>query len=169
MSAVPVTRPVTRDAIEDFVYGEAALIDERRFEDWLALWATDGRYLIVTPDTPEPETASPDKVLFLVADDPARLALRIKRLVDGNAHAESPPSKTRHCLSNVRYSHGRDGEITVRANFITYRSRLDETVCFPGHVVYRLRPTEAGFSIVEKRCMIDTDTLAAQRTVAFLL
>ena len=129
----------------------------------------DSHYLIVTPDTPEPETASPDTVLFLVADDPARLALRIRRLVDGNAHAESPPSKTRHCLSNVRYATERNGEIVVRANFITYRSRLDETVCFPGHVVYRLRPQADGFRIVEKRCMIDTDTLAAQRTVAFLL
>ena len=160
---------VNRDAIEEFVYREAALIDDRRFDDWKAMFTADGVYLIVTPDTPDPENASPDDTLFLVADDQARLALRIKRPNDGNAHAESPPSKTRHCLSNVRFSHDANGEVKVRANFITYRSRLDEIVCFPGHVVYRLVTGAGGFRIREKRCMIDTDTLRSQRTVAFLL
>lgn len=161
--------PVTRDAVEDFVYGEAALIDERRFEEWRALFTPDGRYLVVTPDTPDAESASPDDTLFLVADDQARLALRIKRLTDGNAHAESPPSKTRHCLSNVRYAVEPDGDVTVRANFTTWRCRLDETACFPGHAVYRLARVDGAFRIREKRCMIDTDTLRQQRTVAFLL
>lgn len=158
-----------RDAIEEFVYGEAALIDERRFDEWKALFTADGNYMIVTPDTPDPEHASPDNTLFLVADDQTRLTLRIKRLTDGNAHAEYPPSKTRHCLSNVRFSAEANGEIKVRANFITYRSRLDEIVCFPGHVVYRLVLEGGSFRIREKRCMIDTDTLRSQRTVAFLL
>jgi p-cumate 2,3-dioxygenase beta subunit len=160
---------VTRDAIEEFVYLEAALIDDRRFEEWRALFTPDGRYLIVTPNLLNAESASPDNELFLVADDVSRLALRVKRLMDGNAHAESPPSKTRHCLSNVRFSSGPGNEVTVRANFITYRSRLDETVCFPGHAIYRLSPANGSFLIREKRCMIDTDTLAQQRTVAFLL
>ncbi|MFO1425765.1 MAG: aromatic-ring-hydroxylating dioxygenase subunit beta [Steroidobacteraceae bacterium] len=160
---------VTRDAIEDFVYTEAALIDDRRFEEWKNLFAADGQYMIVTPDTPDPENASPENTLFLVADDQTRLALRIKRIVDGNAHAEYPPSKTRHCVSNVRFSANGSGEVTVRANFITWRSRLDEIVCFPGHVVYRLVRGGDSFRIREKRCIIDTDTLRSQRTVAFLL
>jgi p-cumate 2,3-dioxygenase beta subunit len=163
------TAPLTRDAVEDFVYLEAALIDDRRFEQWRQLFTDDGRYMIVTPDIPNAETASPDNTLFLVADDQSRLALRIKRLEDGNAHAESPPSKTRHCMSNVRFVESADGEVTVRANFVTYRSRLDETTCFPGHALYRLRRTADGLRIREKRCMIDTDTLAQQRTVALLL
>jgi Ring hydroxylating beta subunit len=39
-----VTRFLLKQEIEDFLYHEADLLDERRYEDWLALVAEDVRY-----------------------------------------------------------------------------------------------------------------------------
>jgi p-cumate 2,3-dioxygenase subunit beta len=157
-----------RDEVEEFLYEEAALLDEWNLRKWQALFAPEGEYLIVTPNILNPETASPTKSLFLVADNQERLTQRVERLLDKTAHVEFPHSKTRHCLSNIRID-GEGGTIRVRANFVTYRTKNDETTYFPGHVIYELERDGQSFRIQRKRCIIDTDSLAMQGKVSIIL
>jgi p-cumate 2,3-dioxygenase subunit beta len=157
-----------RDEVEEFLYEEAALLDEWNLRKWQALFTPEGEYLIVTPNIENPETASPTKSLFLVADNQERLTQRVERLLDKTAHVEFPHSKTRHCLSNIRMD-GEGAAIRVRANFVTYRTKNDETTYFPGHVIYELERDGRSFRIQRKRCIIDTDSLAMQGKVSIIL
>ena len=158
-----------RDEVEEFLYEEAALLDEWELRRWQNLFAPDGEYMIATPNIESPETASPAKTLFLVADDQERLTQRVERLLDKTAHVEFPHSKTRHCLSNIRIQSGGGAELRVRANFVTYRTKNDETTYFPGHVIYDLKRDGHTFRIRQKRCIIDTDSLAMQGKVSIIL
>jgi p-cumate 2,3-dioxygenase subunit beta len=157
-----------RDEVEEFLYEEAALLDAWDLRKWQALFARDGEYLIVTPNLENPETASPSHSLFLVADNQDRLTQRVERLLDKTAHVEFPHSKTRHCLSNIRID-GEGAALRVRANFVIYRSKNDETTYFPGHVIYELEREGPSFRIRRKRCIIDTDSLAMQGKVSIIL
>jgi len=163
-----MTAKSERDEVEEFLYEEAALLDEWNLRKWQTLFTPDGEYMIVTPNIENPETASPLKSLFLVADDQERLTQRVERLLDKTAHVEFPHSKTRHCLSNIRIE-PEGGGLRVRANFVTYRTKNDETTYFPGHVIYDLERDGRSFRIHRKRCIIDTDSLAMQGKVSIIL
>ena len=53
--------PVSRAEVEDFLYAEAALLDEWRLDEWLALFTEDGTYHV--PSTDEPD-GDPGSTLF---------------------------------------------------------------------------------------------------------
>ena len=114
---------ITRAEVEEFLFHEAALLDEWRLDEWLALCAPDAGYYVPSNDAPDSDHRS---ALFIIADDRARLAARVKRLSDRNAHAEYPPSRTRRQITNVRIV-ARDGDIVrVAANFAVWRHRRAE-------------------------------------------
>jgi p-cumate 2,3-dioxygenase beta subunit len=161
--------PTLREEVEIFLYAEATLLDRWQLREWRALFTSDGQYLIVTPGIDDPENASPKDVLFLVADDQERLAQRVERLLDRTAHVEYPHSRTRHFVSNVVCRGAAAGEIEVEANFLVFRTKSDETTYFPGHVRYRLTHEGDALRIREKRCVIDTDSLAMQGKVSIIL
>ena len=58
-----------RLAVEDFVYREAALLDDWNLKDWLALFGPTARYEVAPTGDPEAGTLSSAESLFLVADD----------------------------------------------------------------------------------------------------
>ena len=108
--------------------------------------------------------------LFTVADDIVRLRERIIRLKDPNCHAEFPPSRTRRMISNVRIT-GMDGElILVEANFAIFRHRRNEPVReFVGRYRHKLKRTDDGLKIHERRAILDAEELGPMGSVSFLL
>jgi p-cumate 2,3-dioxygenase beta subunit len=88
--------------VEDFLYQEAALLDDWKLKEWLALFAPEARYEVAPTGDPEAGTLSSAESLFLVADDRERLEQRVIRLQKPQAHAEYPHSRVRHLYSNVR-------------------------------------------------------------------
>ena len=91
--------PITRQQIEDFLYEEAALLDEWRLEEWFNLLTEDAAYYVPSTDVPDGDH---EDTLFLVADDMTRIRSRVKQLLGRSAHAEHPHSRTRRMISNVR-------------------------------------------------------------------
>jgi p-cumate 2,3-dioxygenase beta subunit len=86
---------LTRIQIEDFIYREAALLDEWKLDDWLAMYTADCRYEIGPTGKPDAARLSPETSLFLVADNRFRLEQRVIRLKKPTAHAEYPHSRSR--------------------------------------------------------------------------
>src|SRR5215472_3528171 len=84
---------VTIGEIERFFVDEAALLDEWRLEEWLALFTEDGRYLVPPLDAPEADHRT---TLFLVADDRRNLASRVRQLLGGSTWAENPHPRRWH-------------------------------------------------------------------------
>ena len=159
---------ITRAEVEEFLYREAALLDEWRLDEWLALCAPDAGYYVPSNDTPD---ASHRNTLFTIADDRARLAARVKRLTDKNAHAEYPPSRTRRLVSNVRIVETAGNEIRVAANFAVWRYRRGERVGnYVGRYEYRLRAgADGALQIVERRAILDAEELGGLGAVSFIL
>jgi p-cumate 2,3-dioxygenase subunit beta len=161
---------VMRADIENFLYYEARLLDARRLPEWEQLFADDGRYLVPPVGMQLAELADPDKMLFIVADDRARIAQRVIRLMKTSAHAEYPPSRTRRLVSNVEILGEDDtGRIRVTANFVLYRIRRQEVAPYMGQYFYTLDKAGQSFRIHEKRACLDLDALQPQGALAFIL
>src|SRR5438045_9682175 len=114
---------VTRSEVEDFLYHEAALLDSWRLDEWLALLTEDATYRVPSNDRPD---SDPKSALFMIADDIRRIRARVTRLQDPHAHAESPRSRTRRLISNVRIVE--QNPLHVEANFVIYRFRRNDDV-----------------------------------------
>jgi p-cumate 2,3-dioxygenase beta subunit len=162
--------PPTRDQVEEFLYREAELIDDWRLPEWSELYTADARYDVTSLDCHDPVNSSSRNSLFLLADDKERLISRAKRLMKKTAHAEFPHSKVRHIISNVRMEPNAGGEIRVRANFVVYRTKDDNTSQYMGQTHYVLVLQEAGgFRIRHKRCILDLNSLADQGRLTIIL
>jgi len=158
---------VTRAEVEDFLYHEAALLDEWKLDEWQTLLTDDAWYLVPPNDQPE---GSHRNTLFLVADDRERIRQRVIRINDPNCHAEYPKSRTRRMISNVRIV-AVDGDlITVTANFVCYRFRRFERIReYVGGYRYVLMRAGDSFRIKERRVIIDAHELGSLGSVSFIL
>src|SRR6267378_7929769 len=116
---------VTRAQVEDFLYHEAALLDDWKLTEWQALLTDDAAYYVPPNDQLDSDHRT---TLFLVADDRERIRQRIIRINDPNCHAEYPKSRTRRMISNVRILSVDGDLVTVAANFVCYRFRRYERI-----------------------------------------
>lgn len=154
-----------RLAVESFLYDEAALLDEWRLDDWLALLTPDARYEVPATNLP---SGLGNASLMLISDTRAMVAARIKRLNSRKAHREFPWSRTRRLVANVRVLAENDGELDVTANFAVYRSRRDQNV-YVGIYRYRLVIDGDSFLIRFRRAELDAETLDAHGTLSIIL
>ena len=146
-----------KDELEAFVLEEARLLDERRFSDWLALFAEDGVYWVPT----NPRQASPQEALSLFYEPKPLLAMRVARLERPDMHVQSPASRTVHHVSAVEVS----GDLEVRSALVVAEWRAGDARWFAGRVLHRLRREAQGLRIVLKRVdLIDSE--APQRAIA---
>jgi p-cumate 2,3-dioxygenase subunit beta len=158
---------VTRAQVEDFLYHEAALLDDWKLDEWQALLTDDATYYVPPNDHPDGDHRT---TLFLVADDRERIRQRIIRIKDPNCHAEFPKSRTRRMISNVRILHVERDIVTVAANFVCYRYRRYERIReYVGGYRYILRQDGDSFRIKERRVYIDAHELGTLGSVSFIL
>ena len=85
---------LTLVSVQSFLYREARLLDENLLDAWLALFTDDGEYILPIKDSPPPEPA-------IIRDSHARIEERVYRLTHTLAHAQRPPSRTQHEVTNV--------------------------------------------------------------------
>jgi p-cumate 2,3-dioxygenase beta subunit len=163
-----LTRTITREQVEDFLYAEAALLDEWRLDEWLALFDQErGGYYMPTTDYPNGDHNTD---LFLIADDMPKLRSRVEQLLSGLTWAENPRSRTRHMVSNVRIlGHDRD-VLSVTANFVVFRMRFQNIDPYIGTYHYKLLPRDEGmFTILERRVILDLEALRPHGKVSFIV
>ena len=138
-----------RGAFEDFIVGEARLLDARRFRDWMALFADDGAYWVPAV----PDQKSPFDQASLFYDDRDLMKTRIERLEHPRIHVQTPPSRTAHLVGNVVIEEADDarGEYVVGSTVIMVEYRDDAQRVFAGRQTHRLRRDGENFRIVQKR------------------
>jgi p-cumate 2,3-dioxygenase beta subunit len=158
-----------RLAVEDFLYREAALLDDWNLKEWLELFSPAARYEVAPTGDPEAGSLSSAESLFLVADDRERLEQRVVRLRKPQAHAEYPHSRVRHLYSNVRIVGERDDTLEVHSNFVTFRTKRGITATYMGWHRWLLLRSGEGFLIELKRTVLDLDGLVPQGKVSLLL
>jgi p-cumate 2,3-dioxygenase beta subunit len=152
--------------IEQFLVHEAALLDEWRLEEWLALMAEDGRYLVPPLDMPN---ADHRDTLFLIADDRRTLASRVRQLLSGVTWAENPRSRTRRLVTNVRLLEVTSGEARITANFAVWRFQHEQTDVYVGRYLNVLVRGASGLLFRERRAVLDLETLRPHGKLSFIL
>ena len=157
---------ITREQIEDFLYAEAALLDEWRLQEWLELLTEDVTYSVPATDVPEGDAKNTH---FLVADDAIRVHSRVKQLLGKSAWAENPHSRTRRLISNVRIRESNGETIRVTANFIVYRMRMDQMDTYVGRYEYTLVQRDGQLKIRERKAILDLEALRPQGKVSIIL
>ncbi len=168
---------VDRSEIEDFLYHEAALLDEWRLDEWLALLTDDAQYRVPSNDARE---GDPANTLFLIADDIQRIRGRVARLNDPHAHAEFPHSRTRRLISNVRVEkmvsetfsrpENVSDTILVHANFVVHRFRRGgHESAYVGRYRYILRRIDGALRIAYREAVLDSEELGRLGAVSFVL
>ena len=156
----------TRQEVEDLFYREAALLDEWRLEEWLKMLTDDAIYQVPSTDAPEGDARN---TLYIIADDALRIRSRVKQLLGKSAWAESPHSRTRRMITNVRVP-GADGDdVLVTANFAVHRMRYETVDPYVGRYEYRLVYFGTELKIRERRAILDNEALRPHGKISFIL
>jgi 3-phenylpropionate/cinnamic acid dioxygenase small subunit len=123
------------DEVEAFIYREARLADEHRYEEWEALWTDDAVYWVPYGS----DDADPESQMSVIYDNRSRISTRIKQFQTGKRHSATPLPRVRRIMSNIEV-HGADGpDIEAGANFVVYESRERGMTVWAGRAEYRLR------------------------------
>lgn len=136
-------------AIERFLYREARLLDERRFDEWQALFAEDGVYWVPL----KPEQTDPLHHGSIIYDDRAGMATRFRRLAHPRAYAQIPPSRTVHVVTNVHVepADAARGEIDVLSALQVTEFHRGEQRHYAARCRHRLRRSGGTYAIALKR------------------
>src|SRR5262249_58891730 len=109
----PAAVGIDRAPFEEFLIHEARLLDERRFREWMELFAEDGTYWVPAV----PDQASPFDQASLFYDDRELMKTRVERLEHPRIHVQTPPSRTAHLVGNIRLEQADEStnEVVVRS------------------------------------------------------
>jgi 3-phenylpropionate/cinnamic acid dioxygenase small subunit len=179
-----INEDVSRE-VEQFLYREARLLDERRFHEWLELLTDDVRYwmgartnrypktskaiAILDPDRYDDDDRTKEDELAILDEDKSTLNARVARLDTGMAWAEDPPSRTRHLITNIEVEPGEAAmELKVYSNFIVYRSRSEtEQDFYVGARRDVLRRVDGAWKIARRKITLDQNVLLAKNVSIF--
>ena len=157
--------------VEQFLYREAQLLDERRYHEWLELFTEDVRYWVPIRESvlgqPEAITDGGSLAISHFDDDRATLEQRVRRLDTGLAHAETPPSRTRHLITNIRVE-GDAETVVAYSNFLLFQGRREHAdYFFLGSREDRLRKVNGEWRIAQRKVTLDHITLPRAVSVFF--
>jgi 3-phenylpropionate/cinnamic acid dioxygenase small subunit len=122
--------------LADFVYAEARLLDEQRFDAWLELFTDDARYWMpLAPGQDDPRLHA-----SLLYEDKLLLRVRVERLAGARTYSQQPRSRSHHLLQQPSIEHAdRDaGTYTLRTAFHYVETRLDAQTLFAGWATHEL-------------------------------
>ena len=139
--------PALLEALRGFLYLEARLLDETRFEEWLELFTEECLYWI--PGSPG---GDPQREVALAFDDRRQLEGRLYRLRTGYAWSQVPPSRTSRIVASVEAFAGpSDAVLMARSSFLITELRNGETRSFAGWNAHRLARSDDGWKILVKQ------------------
>jgi 3-phenylpropionate/cinnamic acid dioxygenase small subunit len=173
-----LTRLLLKQEIEEFLYHEADLIDDRRYEEWLALVADDVRYWMpmrrnVKFGEEEREFTRAGQDINWFDEGKETLTRRVKQILTGIHWAEEPVSRISHMVSNIRLvevnpSLEAPAEVTVKCRFLIYRNRVEtETDFLVGKREDLLRRVDGQWQIGHRKILLDQNVLLTKNLTFF--
>ncbi len=135
--------------VEQFLYHEARLLDEKRWQEWDDLFTEDGTYWVpASIDQPDPI-----RHVSLVYENRLLRTVRIERYANDNAHSLQPMPQSSHLVSNVVIESFDEttGECIVSSRFVVFEYRRDVQTVFGGEYVHTLVTDGCTFKIKQKR------------------
>ena len=136
-------------AIEEFLFYEAKLLDEREFGKWLTLFTKTAWYWVPISRSQE----NPRDTVSIIYDDRKLLEIRVRRLQNVNIHAQNPPSRTSRIVGNILIEKIDEKTETyfVSSQFQMLEFRGGEQRLFAGHSFHCLTRKKEKLYIESKR------------------
>ena len=149
-----------RDRIKDLIYREASLLDEKKWHEWLDLYAEDTVFWMPAW-TSEYETTSDPELGFnlLYLKGRASLEDRVFRIESGDSFASVPMARTTHLVGNLLFRSAGEAAIEVRASWIVHSYGIHGGITRSGSYEYRLREEAGALKIVRKKITMIDDKL----------
>jgi 3-phenylpropionate/cinnamic acid dioxygenase small subunit len=172
-STLTLERLLLTREIEEFLYHEAELLDERQFDAWLDLLTEDIRYWMpmrrnVKFDDRDREDTREMQDMNWFDEGKETLTQRVKQLMTGIHWAEEPLSRICHMVSNVQLTHVEPEAVHVKSRFLVYRNRLqDETDFFVGKREDVLHKLDGQWKIARRKITLDQNVLLAKNLTLF--
>lgn len=164
--------------IEQFLFNEAALIDDRRFTEWLDLLHEEFR--LFTPitrnvryDRVASEKTRKKQDICWFDEGKDTVTQRVAQIATGLHWAEEPRSRTTHLITNIRLSDvtpdvASADSVTARSAFMLYRNRgQDETDYLIGRRVDVLRKVGCGWKVLRREVDLAQTVLLAKNLTSF--
>ncbi|MCU1645757.1 MAG: 3-phenylpropionate dioxygenase beta subunit [Nocardia sp.] len=175
-AASELERVLLQHRVEQFLYGEAQLLDHWHWGSWLELFAEDILYWMPVRKNRLRRQRDQDEVpqgieVAHFYDNLESLRMRVNQMHSGTHWAEDPPSRCRHLVTNVIVTpRGESGSATadsaeydVSSNFLLYRNRLEsETDIWAGERRDLLRTTPTGFEIAKRTILLDQNVVQSK-------
>ncbi len=168
-----------KEEIEDFLYEEADLLDQRRFGDWLDRIADDLHYFmpmrrnVQFGTQAERENTRAGRDISWFDEDKWTLAKRVDQIMTGIHWAEEPLSRVCHFVTNIRLNAARPSvaaaaEVEVGSRFIVYQNRVEtETYLFAGRRNDLLRRAGERWLLAKREILLDQNVLLAKNLTVF--
>lgn len=169
-----------REEIEEFLYEEAALLDERRYTEWLDLLTDDMVYFmplrrnVKFGEHAVRENSRYGKDISWFDEDKWTLSKRVEQIMTGIHWAEEPSSRVCRLITNVQLAAATPSldaphEISVRSRFLVYQNRVEyETYTFVGKRNDVLRRDGNAWKIAKREIILEQSVLTAKNlTVIF--
>jgi 3-phenylpropionate/cinnamic acid dioxygenase small subunit len=165
--------------VEDFLYREADLLDQRRFNDWLELFADDVVYFmpirrnVKFGQHDERENTRVGQGISWFDEGKWTLTKRVEQILTGVHFAEEPLSRVCHMVSNVQILEVKPSldaaeEIVVRSRFLVHQNRVEyETYTFIGKRTDLLRKMNGDWKIARREIILDQNVLLAKNLSIF--
>ena len=155
--------------VQDFLFKEARLLDERKLDEWIDLLAEDIHYFApITRNIKfsdwDLEYSDPESEISYFDEGKDILEGRVRQLKTGVHWAEEPVSRFDHIISNVEIVRAEGDKVEVNTKFICYQQRLqDEVNWFVGRRYDLLRrDPDTGFKIVKRKILLAQNVLLAK-------
>jgi len=168
-----------KQEVEDFLYMEADLLDQRRFRDWLELLAEDLVYFMPIRHNvkfgqhAEKENTRQGQGISWFDEDRWTLGKRVDQILTGVHYAEEPLSRVTHMVSNIRLldvqpSVDDPAEVTVGCRFLVYQNRVEyENYTFIGRRTDVLRRNGDSWLIARRELILEQNVLLAKNLSIF--
>lgn len=139
----------TRDQIIDFIYDEARMLDQGRFNDWLDLWLPDGHYWMPL----DYKQTDPDLVTSLLYEDYFMLKLRVERLNGARTFSQKPKSRCSHVIQRPFIDEADDaaGRYVTSTAMHYVEARLDDQMLLACTATHELHMVDGALRIANKR------------------
>jgi 3-phenylpropionate/cinnamic acid dioxygenase small subunit len=139
---------------------EAALLDDRRWHDWLELYTEDSIFWAPAWASDETWTTDPKRQVSLIWADRRNLAARVFRVESGDSYASMPLPLTVHLVTGIAVASSSGDAVEVRANWLV-RSflRTSGAIVRAGRYEYKLRKIAADLKILQKKILIHDDPI----------
>jgi 3-phenylpropionate/cinnamic acid dioxygenase small subunit len=152
-------------AVTAFIYKEARFQDEHAYEAWEALWTDDGVYWVPANG----DDIDPEKQMSIIYDNRSRISLRIKQLLTGKRHTQTPQSRLRRLVSNIELMDEQPGgDISVASNCLVFESSLRDDTVWAARNEYRLRHVDGELRMAYKKVIL-VNNEKALFTLSFLI